>query len=94
MPNFEIPKIGDVFDPPTATSGVMPKWMSRGDSAHQIGLVCDSQGVSDCSGGLSRVGNYARAQFGIPKIGTFWLVGPSPMVRRQNGWHEEIQRIN
>ena len=69
MPNFEIPKIEDIFDCLAAIREAMPKWISQGDLAHLIGLVRNSQGLSDCSCGISKVERTPAAGFGIPEFG-------------------------
>ena len=67
---FRIPKFSDILVRRHTARGRTKKRMARGDSAHQVGLVCHPQGLSDCSD-ISKVGTTRHAEFEIPK---FWHV--------------------
>jgi hypothetical protein len=49
---FEIPKMGAVVASSTATNGAMTKWIAPRDSACQIGLVRNHQGLSNWGSGV------------------------------------------
>jgi hypothetical protein len=49
--------------------------MARGDSARRVGLVRYPQGLSDCSGNISKVGNTPAGGFSIPKMGDVFACG-------------------
>jgi hypothetical protein len=66
---FRIPKFGHIYACRATTSGHMVKRMARGDSAHRISLVCDPQGLSNCSGGILNGGNAPVAGFRVPNFG-------------------------
>ena len=57
----------------------MAKRMAQGDSAHQIGLVRYSQGLSDCSGGMSKGGITLLQDFENAKIGDRFACGAPTM---------------
>jgi hypothetical protein len=49
---FEILKMGGIVATSTAANGAMTKWMAPRDSACQIDLVGNHQGLFDCTGGV------------------------------------------
>jgi len=65
---FRIPEFGDILGCSATTRGAMTKWMAQRDSAHRIGLVRYSQGLSDCCGGLSGVDKLHAGGFRIPEF--------------------------
>ena len=65
---FSIPEFGHIFACSTTTRGPMAKWMVPLNSGCQIGLVRNSQGLADCSGGISKVVLSPRAALSIPKF--------------------------
>ena len=69
MRGFENAKIGDVFDCGATTRRTIVEWMSPRDSAHRVGRVRYLQGLSGCSGSISKGGNTGAGGFRTPKIG-------------------------
>jgi len=67
----------------------MAKRMARGDSARRVGLVHQSQGLSNCSGKVvgGRWGALGR------RPDAFLPTGLQPGSAWPNGWHDDIQRI-
>ena len=65
----QIPKIGDVCSCSMATIDRISRRMVRWDSAHEVGLGCQSKGLADCSWSTSKVVNIAVAGSQIRKIG-------------------------
>jgi len=55
----QIPKIEDICACSTATSGQITKRIARWDSAHQVGLISDSNSLADCRWRTSKVVNIA-----------------------------------
>jgi len=64
---FSVPKFQCILASGATARGRMAKWMPLWDSAHRIGLVRYFQGLSNCSGGISRGGTPATG-FWIPKF--------------------------
>ena len=82
---FSIPKIGNAFACGAPTRSAMAKRMSRGDSAHRVGLVLYPQGLSDCSGAYQMGRTTLLRVHELRKLVTVLLVEPEP---------DEIFRLN
>ena len=91
--DFKNAKTVDVYACGTTTTEHIGKWMSRGDSAHRIGPGRCTWGDWP-NGGMSKRGRQPCC--GISKMRKPWMfmfAAPQPINVLQNGWREEIQRI-
>jgi len=87
---FESAKIGDDYR--ATTRGHMVKRTVIGDSAHQVRVVRNRLFLVDRSSSISMEG-IPLLRCGILKMQKSAMFVPAAVIGFQNGWHEEIQRI-